>query len=218
LYTQRTGDEVPIRALAAPLPVSLLARRDIALISTSDFKSGLTFELDGQVYMIVTSEFYKPGKGQAVVRTKVRDIKTGNVYSKTFKSGEKFERAHVEHTDMQFLYSSAESYTFMDMESYEQIDLPAAAVEGVSKWFKEGESVQVIQYEGELIGVEVANTVERRVTQTDPGLRGDTAQGGTKPATVEGGAIVTVPLFINIGDVLKIDTRSGEYVERASTA
>ena len=118
---------------------------------------------------------------------------------------------------MQFLYSSAESFTFMDMESYEQIDLAAAAVEGVSKWFKEGESVQVIQYEGELIGVEVANTVERRVTQTDPGLRGDTAQGGTKPATVEGGAIVTVPLFINIGDVLKIDTRSGEYVERAST-
>lgn len=187
------------------------------MISTSDFKSGLTFELDGQVYMIVTSEFYKPGKGQAVVRTKVRDIKTGNVYAKTFKSGEKFERAHVEHKDMQFLYSSAESFTFMDMESYEQIDLAAAAVEGVSKWFKEGESVQVIQYEGELIGVEVANTVERRVTQTDPGLRGDTAQGGTKPATVEGGAIVTVPLFINIGDVLKIDTRSGEYVERAST-
>jgi elongation factor P len=187
------------------------------LISTSDFKTGLTFELDGQVYMIVSSEFYKPGKGQAVVRTKVRDIRTGNVYSKTFKSGEKFERAHVDRKEMQYLYGSGESFTFMDLDSYEQVDIPASSVEESAKWFKEGETVLVIQYEGELIGVEVANTVDRRVTQTDPGLRGDTAQGGNKPAVVEGGAIVTVPLFISNGDVLKIDTRSGEYVERVST-
>lgn len=185
------------------------------MISTSDFKPGLTIELDGHVYQIVTTEFYKPGKGQAVVRTKLRDIRTGNVFAKTFRSGEKVERARVERTQNQFLYSDGSKFYFMDNESYEQVEVPAAQVGELAKWLKEGEDVALVTYEGQLIGIEVPNTVIREVVQCDPGLRGDTATGGTKPAVVEGGATVTVPLFIQQGDRIKIDTRSGEYVERA---
>lgn len=185
------------------------------MISTSDFKSGLTIELDGHVYQIVTTEFHKPGKGQAVVRTKLRDIRTGSVFQKTFRSGEKVERARVDRKTNQYLYADATNYYFMDSESYDQIEIGAEQVGELAKWLKDGEEVVVITYEGELIGIEVANTVIREVVETDPGLRGDTATGGTKPATLEGGATVMVPLFIQQGDKLKVDTRSGEYVERA---
>jgi elongation factor P len=185
------------------------------LVSTQDFKPGLTIELDGHVYQIISSEHYKPGKGQAVVRTRLRDIKTGNVFAKTFRSGEKVGRAHVERKDYQFLYGAADTFYFMDNESYEQIELTADQVGELAKWLKDGEDVQLITYEGELIGLEVANTVVREVIQTEPGLRGDTASGGNKPAVIEGGATVTVPLFIEVGTKIKVDTRSGEYVERA---
>lgn len=195
--------------------VELSLRGEWGLITTSDFKTGMTIELDGHVYQIVTSEFHKPGKGQAVVRTKLRDIRTGNVFQKTFRSGEKVERARVDRTTNQFLYTDGATYYFMDNESYEQTELTDEQVGELAKWLKEGEDVQIITYEGELIGIEVANTLIREVVETDPGLRGDTATGGTKPAVLEGGATVTVPLFVQQGEKIKVDTRSGEYVERA---
>lgn len=192
-----------------------MPRGEEGLISTSDFKTGLTIELDGRVYQIVSSEFHKPGKGQAVVRTKLRDIRTGSVFQKTFRSGEKVERARVERKTHQYLYGDAKNYYFMDTESYDQIEISADQVGELAKWLKDGEDVVVVTYEGELIGIEVANTVIREVVETDPGLRGDTATGGTKPAVIEGGATVMVPLFVQQGEKIKVDTRSGEYVERA---
>jgi elongation factor P len=185
------------------------------VISTQDFKPGLTIELDGHVYQIVSSEHYKPGKGQAVVRTRLRDVRSGNVFSKTFRSGEKVEQARIDRAQCQYLYDDGVQYYFMNNETYDQVELAQEQVGELAKWLKESEDVQIVTYEGELIGIEVPNTVIREVVETDPGLRGDTATGGTKPATVEGGAVVTVPLFIEIGEKVKIDTRSGEYVERA---
>jgi elongation factor P len=185
------------------------------LISTSDFKPGLTIELDGHVYQIVMTEFHKPGKGQAVMRTKLRDVKSGNVFQKTFRSGEKVEQARIERSNCQYLYDDGVNYYFMDNETYDQRELSIEQVGELAKWLKESEDVQIVTYEGELIGIEIPNTVIREVVETDPGLRGDTATGGTKPATIEGGPVVTVPLFIEIGEKIKVDTRSGEYVERA---
>lgn len=185
------------------------------MISTSDFKPGLTIELDGTVYQIVTTEFHKPGKGQAVVRTKLRDVRSGSVFQKTFRSGEKVEPARIDRTNCQYLYDDSDNYYFMDNETYDQREVPKEQIGELAKWLKETEDVQIVTYEGELIGIEVPNTVIRAVVETDPGLRGDTATGGTKPATIEGGAVVTVPLFIEIGEMIKVDTRSGEYVERA---
>lgn len=185
------------------------------MISTQEFKPGVTIELDGTVYQIITSEHYKPGKGQAVVRTKLRDIRTGNVFNKTFRAGEKVERARVERSINQFLYSDGSTLYFMNNETYDQVELSREQVGELAIWLKESEDVLLVTYEGELIGLEVANTVIREVAQCDPGLRGDTATGGTKPCVLEGGATVTVPLFIQQGDKIKVDTRSGEYVERA---
>lgn len=186
------------------------------MISTSDFKTGLTIELDGRVYQIVNTEFHKPGKGQAVVRTRLRDVETGNVFAKTFRSGEKVEPARVERREMQYLYATGSAYVFMDLENYDQVELSEEQVGEQAKWLKDGESVWFIKHNNNILGLEVANTVDRRVTRTDPGIRGDTAQGGTKPATLEGGHVVTVPLFINQDDVIRVDTRSGEYVTRVS--
>lgn len=187
------------------------------MISTSDFKPGLTIELDGKVYQIVTQEFHKPGKGQAVLRTRLRDMETGNVFAKTFRSGEKVEPARVERREMQFLYATGDTYVFMDLETYDQVEMSATQVADQAKWLKDGESVWFISHESKLLGIDVANTVDRRVIRTEPGLRGDTAQGGTKPATVEGGAVVTVPLFVNQDDMIRVDTRSGEYVTRVTS-
>lgn len=186
------------------------------MISTSDFKTGLTIELDGKVYQIVQHEFHKPGKGQAVVRTRLRDLESGNVFAKTFRSGEKVEPARVERKEMQYLYGDGKNFMFMDLESYDQIEMPGEQVGEQAKWLKDGESVFFMTYQGRIMGLEVPNTVDRRVEYTEPGLRGDTAQGGTKPATLEGGHVVTVPLFINQGDVIRVDTRSGEYVTRVT--
>ncbi len=183
-------------------------------VSTAEFKPGLTIELDGQVYQIVTTEHHKPGKGHAVVRTRLRDVKTGRVYDKTFRSGEKVESAHVERKKMQYLYTDGSTYAFMDNRDYEQVELSAEQVGEDAPWLKEGEDVDVTMYQGQVLGIEVATAVIRAVERTDPGVRGDTATGGTKPAVVEGGATVQVPLFVSIGDVIKIDTRTAAYVER----
>ncbi|MEN6641093.1 MAG: elongation factor P [Armatimonadia bacterium] len=187
------------------------------MISTSDFKTGLTIELDGKVYQIVTQEFHKPGKGQAVVRTRLRDMETGNVLSKTFRSGEKVEPARVDRKEMQFLYATGDTYVFMDLETYDQIELSAEQIADQAKWLKDSESVFFIIHNSKILGIEVANTVDRRVIRTEPGLRGDTAQGGNKPATLEGGHVVTVPLFVNQDDIIRVDTRSGEYVTRVTS-
>lgn len=187
------------------------------MISTSDFKPGLTIELDGKVYQIVTQEFHKPGKGQAVLRTRLRDMETGNVFAKTFRSGEKVEPARVDRKEMQFLYATGDTFVFMDLESYDQVELSAEQIADQAKWLKDGESVWFIIHKSDILGIDVANTVDRRVVRTDPGLRGDTAQGGTKPATLEGGHVVTVPLFVNQEDVIRVDTRSGEYVTRVTS-
>lgn len=186
------------------------------MISTNEFKSGLTIELDGKVYQIVSHEFHKPGKGQAVVRTRLRDMETGNTFAKTFRSGEKVEPARVERTEMQFLYATGDTYVFMDLNTYDQTELTAQQVGDQAKWLKDGESVWLISHNNKLLGLDVANTVDRRVIRTEPGLRGDTAQGGTKPATLEGGHVVTVPLFVNQDDIIRVDTRSGEYVTRVT--
>lgn len=187
----------------------------MASYSTNEFKSGLKIMLDGEPYNIVENEFVKPGKGQAFNRVKVKNLKNGRVVEKTFKSGEKVDAADVMDTEMQYLYNDGEYWHFMDESSYEQVQADAVAVGDNSQWLKEQDVCNVILWNGAPISVEPPNFVTLSVTETDPGLKGDTAQGGVKPATLETGAVVKVPLFIEIGDVLKIDTRTGEYVSRA---
>jgi elongation factor P len=186
------------------------------LISTADFKPGLTIELDGEVYQIMRVEHIKSGRGAAVVKTKLRHARTGALMERTFRSGERVERARVEHREALYLYTDGENYYFQDVESFDEIMLTANQIGESASWLKEGESITVLQFEGQLIGIELPQTVERRVVETDPGLRGDTASGGSKPAKVEGGITVQVPLFVGEGDVIKIDTRTGEYVERVN--
>jgi elongation factor P len=184
-------------------------------ISTADFKNGKAILIDGKPYIIIEFQHVKPGKGGAFVRTKVRDIRTGRVNDLTFRSGEKFDEIRMEQKDMQFLYADGGEYNFMDTESYEQLSLAADVVGEAAKWLKEND-VASLQYAGdELIGVEPPMFVELEVTETEPGFKGDTVQGGTKSATLETGAVVQVPMFVNNGDVLKIDTRDARYITRA---
>ncbi|MCW8962505.1 MAG: elongation factor P [Gammaproteobacteria bacterium] len=183
--------------------------------STNEFKSGLKFMLDGDPYNIVENEFVKPGKGQAFNRVKIKNLKNGRVVEKTFKSGEKVEAADVMDTEMQYLYNDGEYWHFMDQSTYEQVQADSTAVGDQNQWLKEQDICNVLLWNGVPIGIEPPNFVTLAVTETDPGLKGDTAQGGVKPATLETGAVVRVPLFIEIGDILKVDTRSGEYVSRA---
>ena len=183
-------------------------------ISTADFKNGKAIIIDGKPYTIIEFQHVKPGKGGAFVRTKVRDIRTGRVNDITFRAGEKFDEIRMETKDMQFLYADSGDYNFMDTESYEQISLPADVVGEAAKWLKENDTAS-LQYAGdELIGVEAPMFVELEVTETEPGFKGDTVQGGTKPATLETGAVVQVPMFVNNGDVLRIDTRDARYITR----
>ena len=183
-------------------------------ISTADFKNGKAIIIDGKPYTIIEFQHVKPGKGGAFVRTKVRDIRTGRVNDLTFRAGEKFDEIRMETKDMQFLYADGGDFNFMDTETYEQIVLTADIVGEAAKWLKENE-VASLQYAGEeLIGVEPPMFVELEVTETEPGFKGDTVQGGTKPATMETGAVVQVPMFVNNGDVLKIDTRDSRYITR----
>ncbi len=191
-------------------------REEQTLISTAEFKPGLTIELDGEVYQIIRVDHIKSGRGAAVVKTKLRNAKTGAIIEHTFRSGEKVDRALVEHREALYLYSDGGNYHFQDTESFDDIVLTAEQLADLAGWLKEGEAIIVLQYEGQLIGIELPQTVERVVVETEPGLRGDTASGGSKPAKIEGGLVVQVPLFVDEGDVIKVDTRSGQYVERIS--
>jgi elongation factor P len=186
----------------------------MASYSTNEFRGGLKIMLDGDPYNIIENEFVKPGKGQAFNRVKIRNLKTGRVIDKTFKSGESVEAADVVDTDMQYLYTDGEFWYFMDPDSFEQVSAGETAVADAIKWLKEQDTCLVTLWNGVPLSVTPPNFVELRVTMTEPGVRGDTATGATKPAQVESGAEVKVPLFVEEGDVLKIDTRTGEYVSR----
>ena len=186
------------------------------MISTADFRNGLTIQLDGEVYSIVEFQHVKPGKGGAFVRTKLRALRTGGVVDKTFRAGERMEPAYLERRTVQFLYRAGDDYVFMDNETYDQTSFSSDQLGDKAQYLKEGVDLAVASHEGRLLGLELPDSVALTVTQTDPGLRGDTASGGSKPATLETGAVVQVPLFINQGDVIRVDTRSHQYLERTS--
>jgi len=187
----------------------------MATYSTNEFKGGLKIMQDGDPCSIIENEFVKPGKGQAFSRVKIRNLKTGRVIERTFKSGETVEAADVMESDMQYLYNDGEFWHFMEPETYEQIAADATAVADASKWLKEQDVCQVTLWNGVPISVITPNFVMLTVTETDPGVRGDTSGGGGKPATLETGAVVRVPLFIDVDELVKVDTRTGEYVGRA---
>jgi elongation factor P len=186
-------------------------------VSTAEFKKGLRIVFDGQPYAIVDFQHVKPGKGGAFVRTKLKHMKAGRVIDNTFRSGEKVELVDFEEKHMQYLYRD-DLYHFMDTETYEQVALTAADVGEASDYLKENTEVDVLYISGSPAGIDLPNFVELAIVKTDPGVRGDTAQGGSKPATLETGAVVQVPLFLNEGDVVKVDTRTGEYLGRVSSA
>jgi elongation factor P len=187
------------------------------VVSTAEFKKGLRIVHDGQPYAIVDFQHVKPGKGGAFVRTKLKHMRQGKVVDNTFRAGEKVQLVDYEEKHMQFLYKD-ERYNFMDMESYEQISLSGDEVGDAREYLKENTEVDVLFIDGSPAGVDLPNFIELAIAKTDPGLRGDTAQGGTKPASLETGATVQVPLFLNEGDVVKVDTRTGEYLGRVSSA
>jgi elongation factor P len=184
------------------------------MYATADFRKGLKIELDGTPYVIVDFQHVKPGKGGAFVRTKLKNLITGRVLDQTFRSGERVTRPDLVEREMQFLYREGDSFCMMDNETYEQLMLTAAQVEEARLFLTENLNVKVLFFNQQPIAVEVPTFVELTVAQTEPGVRGDTATGGTKPATLESGAVVQVPLFINEGDRVRVDTRSGSYIER----
>lgn len=185
------------------------------MISAGDFRNGVTFDMDGNVYQIVEFQHVKPGKGAAFVRTKIRNVISGAVVERTFNPTEKFPTAYVERKDMQYLYNDGDLYYFMDPESYEQIPINADKLGDNFKFVKENMECKILSYKGNVFGIEPPLFVELQVTKTDPGFKGDTATNATKPAVLETGAEIKVPLFINEGDMIRIDTRVGEYMERA---
>ena len=184
------------------------------MISAGDFKNGITVEIEGNIFQILEFQHVKPGKGAAFVRTKLKNIISGGVVEKTFRPTEKFPKAHIDRKDMQYLYQDGDLYNFMDVETYDQIALNADVVGDALKFVKENETVKICSHNGNVFSVEPPLFVELEITETEPGFKGDTAQGATKPAVVETGATVMVPLFVEQGDVLKIDTRTGEYLSR----
>ena len=185
------------------------------MVSASDFRNGVTIEVEGNVYQIIEFQHVKPGKGAAFVRTKLKNIINGGVTERTFRPTEKFPQARIERKDMQYLYSDGELFNFMDTESYEQIAINKEVVGDSLKFVKEEEMVKINSYNGGVFAIEPPLFVELVITETEPGFKGDTATGASKPATVETGAQVNVPLFVNQGDKIKIDTRTGEYLGRA---
>lgn len=185
------------------------------MISAGDFRNGVTFELDGNVVQVVEFQHVKPGKGAAFVRTKFKNVITGSVVERSFNPTEKFPTAFIERKDMQYSYSDGDLYYFMDMESYEQLPINASTLGDSFKFVKEEMICKILSYKGNVFGIEPPNFVDLEVTETDPGFKGDTATNATKPATLETGAEVKVPLFIEQGDKIRIDTRTGEYMERA---
>lgn len=187
------------------------------MYSTQDFRKNLKFEIDGEPYVILEAQHVKPGKGVAFVKTKYKSLISGRVLEKNFRSGDKVEKAAIEARDMQYLYIDGPHYVFMDTDTYEQVRLEAEAIAEVKDYLKDNLVVEVLFHNNKAINVEPPNFVELLVTQTDPGVKGDTATGGTKPATLETGAIVMVPLYLSEGETIKVDTRTGEYVERVSS-
>lgn len=185
------------------------------MLSAGDFRNGMTVEIDGNVCQIVEFQHVKPGKGAAFVRTKYKNIITGAVLEKSFRPTEKFPQARIDRVDMQYLYNDGELYYFMNSETFDQIGLNEEAVGDSLKFVKENEMVKVCSHNGNVFAIEAPLFVELEITETEPGFKGDTAQGATKPAIVETGAQVNVPLFVNQGDKIKIDTRTGEYLSRA---
>ncbi|SHE46003.1 translation elongation factor P (EF-P) [Seinonella peptonophila] len=185
------------------------------MISVNDFRTGLTIELNGDVWQVIEFQHVKPGKGAAFVRSKLRNLRNGNIAERTFRAGEKVPKALVETRQMQYLYESGGEYTFMDNETYEQTTLSREQLEYELNFLQENMNVSLVIFKNEILGVQLPNSVELEVVETDPGIRGDTATGGSKPATLSTGYVVQVPLFINIGDRLIIDTRSGDYISRA---
>ena len=184
------------------------------MITAGDFRNGLTIEYDGKVCQIVEFQHVKPGKGAAFVRTKLKDIVNGGVVETSFRPTEKFPQAHIDRKDMQYLYADGDLYNFMDAETYDQIALSKDDIGDALKFVKENETCKVCSYKGNVFSVEPPITVELEVTETEPGFKGDTATGATKPAVVETGANILVPLFVEQGDMVKIDTRTGEYLSR----
>ena len=184
--------------------------------STNEFKPGLKVMLDGEPCSILENEFVKPGKGQAFNRVKLRNLKSGRVWERTFKSGDTLEGADVMDVDLEYSYTDGEFWHFMDPSTYEQFGADRDAVGEAEKWLKEQERYEITLYNGSPLAVTPPNFIELEITETDPGLKGDTAQGGSKPATLRTGAVVRVPLFITEGEVIRVDTRTGEYVSRAS--
>lgn len=185
------------------------------MISAGDFRNGITFELDGNVVQVIEFQHVKPGKGAAFVRTKYKNVITGAVVERSFNPTDKYPTAYIERKDMQYLYSDGDLYYFMDMETYEQQPIDSSKLGPAFQFVKENMEVKVLSYKGNVFRVEPPNFVELEVTETDPGFKGDTATNATKPATLETGAEIKVPLFINQGDMIRIDTRTGEYMERA---
>lgn len=186
----------------------------MASYSTNEFRGGLKIILDGDPYVIVENEFVKPGKGQAFNRVKVRNLMTGRVIEKTFRSGESVEAADVFETDAQYLYSDGELWHFMHQETYEQYACNATVMDDAAKWIKEEDVCHLTLFNGEPLSVQAPNFTELKIVETDPGVRGDTSGSGGKPATLETGAVIRVPLFVQEGEVVKVDTRTGEYVSR----
>ena len=184
------------------------------MADTSDFRNGMVLDYEGSYYLIVEFQHVKPGKGGAFVRTKLKNVQTGSVIDRTFRAGEKLTEARLERTSFQYLYSDGSSFHFMNTETFDQLTIPAERVESEKGFLKENLKVVMLMKGDEPLSLEVPTFVELSVRETDPGVRGDTASGGSKPATLETGLVVQVPLFIHVGDVLKIDTRTGQYVER----
>ena len=184
------------------------------MISAGDFRNGITFEEEGNVFQIVKFQHVKPGKGAAFVRTTLRNVVTGGVVEKTFRPDQKFPKAHIDRKDMQYSYEDGGIFYFMDQETFDMVPLNADVLGDALKFVKENDFVRILSYKGNVFGVEPPNFVELEITETEPGVKGDTATGASKTATVETGAIINVPLFVNEGDIIKIDTRTGEYLSR----
>ena len=184
-------------------------------MDTSDFRNGMSIIMEGDIYTIVEFQHVKPGKGGAFVRTRLKNLKTHATLEKTFRAGEKMEQAILERKPMNYLYSGDGEHYFMDMESFEQVGLPSPILGDAARYLKENTEVQMLMHKEQIIGADVPFFMELEVTQTDPGVRGDTASGGSKPATLETGTVVIVPLFISVGDRVRVDTRTNQYLERA---
>ena len=184
------------------------------MISVNDLKTGLTLQLDNGLWSVVEFLHVKPGKGAAFVRTKLKNVETGQVVERTFRAGEKVAKAMLDRREMQYLYLEGKDYVMMDLETYEQLPVPADRIGDGMKYLKENMTVQILMHDSKIIGIDLPNFVELEVVDTPPAEKGNTAQGGSKPATLDGGAVVNVPFFIQVGDVLRIDTRTNEYLDR----